>query len=141
MKSLLLVCALAACSTTEDRPETLAYVTETILVPYCASAECHSSAHQQSRYVFDTVENAQKSLAGTYGTGGTLGALIAPCMASPPPCTDAASQSILVGLVNRDPAFKDTAGHWMPLDQPLPNKDGFFIGTWINDGAAGYVFP
>jgi len=141
VKRLSLLCALAACSTTEDRPETLAYVTETILVPYCSSAECHSTAHEQSRYVFDTVEHAQVSLAGMYGTGGTLGQLIMPCMTSPPPCTDAAGASILAGIVARDPNFKDTAGHWMPLDQPLPNKDVFFIGNWINDGAAGFVFP
>jgi hypothetical protein len=141
VKSLLLLCLCAACSTTEDRPATLAYVTETILVPYCASAECHSSGHQQSNYVFDTVANAQKSLAGMYGVGGTLGALIVQCTTPPPNCTDAAGQSILAGLVGRDPSFKDSAGHWMPLDQPLPNKDVFFIGTWINDGAPGYVFP
>jgi hypothetical protein len=139
VKSLPLLCALAACSTTDDRPQTLEYVTETILVPYCASAECHSYAHQQSHYIFDTVEHAQKSLDGT--SGGTLGALIMPCMASPPPCSDAAGQSILAGLVGRDPNFKDSAGHWMPLDQPLPNLDVDFIGKWINAGAPGFVFP
>jgi hypothetical protein len=76
MRCLALLAALGACATTDDRPQTLAYITETILVPNCATAECHSALENQNNYVFDTVEHAQKSLDGT--SNGTLGALIAP---------------------------------------------------------------
>ncbi len=131
MKYLALLGALAACATTDDRPQTLAYVTETVLAPNCAGAECHSALRRANDYVFDTVEHAQRSLDGT--SGGTLGPLIAPCTATP--CDP--SKSSLITVIT----MQDSFGNRMPLDHPLANKDIFFIGTWIENGAAGYVQP
>ncbi len=134
MKSLALLAALGACATTDDRPQTLAYVTETILAPNCASAECHSASKRQNHYVFDTVANAQASLAGTLDGGtGTAGQLITVC--ATPPCPP--SDSALIAIITE----KDAYGNRMPLDHPLSNKDIFLIGTWIENGAAGFVSP
>jgi hypothetical protein len=129
----LAFCALAAaCTTTDDRPQTLAYVTETILVPNCATAECHSSLRAQDGYVFDTVEHTQDSLADANDQTGfrSIGALITPGdpMNSP-----------LVSVLNGQNDFvKDENKPLMPLDHPLANKDIFFIAKWIENGAAGY---
>jgi hypothetical protein len=132
MKHLVLscVCALAACSATEDRPETLAYITETILGPYCATAECHSAMKDQSGYAFDSVELAQDAIAGETGTAGPL---IAPCTAVP--CDASDNNNYLLRVIDQ----QDNFGNRMPLDQPLDNKDIVLIHDWIANGAAGYT--
>ncbi len=111
---------LAACGTTDDRPQTLAYVTEAILAPNCAGAECHSQLRQSYGYVFDTVAHAQASLAnGNLVTPGDPGS------------------SYLITVITTE----DRLGNRMPLDHPLDNKDIFFLGTWIRNGAEGYTPP
>lgn len=134
--SLHLLVALGACSTTDDRPQTLAYITETILVPKCAQAECHSSARKQSGYVFDTVEHAQQSMAGD-STTASVGELVVPGVRT-------SSQLLIVigGVEDADGnRLADLFGRRMPLDEPLPNIDVYFIGNWIENGAAGFVPP
>ncbi len=118
---------LVACDVTDDRPQTLAYVTETILAPSCGTAECHSAMKKQSNYVFDSVAGAQASIAG--------GGLIATC--AQPPCESADASSYLLTVIST----QDVEGDRMPLDQPLANKDIDFIANWITDGADGYVPP
>src|ERR1044071_3941212 len=49
-------------SATDDRPPTLDYITETILAPTCALAECHSAFKQQVGDVFDTVESTRRTI-------------------------------------------------------------------------------
>src|ERR1051325_3292537 len=62
MKRLVLVAALlgGACGTTDDRPRTLRYITQTILAPTCAIAQCHSAFKQEVGDEFDTIEAARR---------------------------------------------------------------------------------
>ncbi len=124
MKYLALLGVLAACSTTDDRPQTLAYITETILAPNCATAECHASLHAANGYVFDTVEHAQTSLALHYAQ--------LPMVVPGKP-----SESYLATVISSQDQF----GNRMPLDHPLANLDVDFIGVWITNGADGFVPP
>ena len=122
--------ALAACGvTTDDRPQTLSYVTETILAPNCAGAECHSAVVKQNGYVFDTVEHAQESLAKLPAI--TVG--------------DPKSSYLMLVLGAVEDAngkrSADLYGNRMPYDQPLSNADIYLLGKWIENGAAGYTPP
>jgi hypothetical protein len=125
--SLVPLGAIAACNVVDDRPETLAYVTETVLAPSCGLAECHSAMKRQSNYVFDSVAGAQASIAG--------GHLVATCAL--PPCENADASSYLLTVIST----QDVEGDRMPRDQPLANKDIVYIASWITDGADGYVPP
>jgi hypothetical protein len=121
----LLLLVSTACGTDDDRPRTLAFVTETVLTPYCALPECHSSQRRQNGYVFDSVPETQISLKD--------GELINVC--EMPPCYDSPSESYLLTVITN----KDSYGNRMPLDQPLPNLDSVFIEQWIVAGAPGYT--
>ena len=119
-----------------DRPETLAYITETILKPSCGTAECHSAMKAQSTDVFDSVEGAQKSLAGN--------GLIASCETAdgtPPPCTHAGANSYLLVVITTGVTNPKGLGDRMPIDQALSNSDITLIHNWIDNGADGYTFP
>jgi len=116
--------AVAGCNATEDRPETLAYITEAILAPSCGTATCHSAMKREFGYAFDSVAGAQESMA--------LG-LIAPCAEAPCP----PGNSYLIQVISTI----DSRGNRMPLDAPLANKDIDLIATWIEDGAFGYTPP
>jgi len=122
---VLTLLAIAACNTDDDRPATLAYVTETILAPNCGVAECHSSLHRQSNYVFDSVAATQISIKN--------GNLIVTC--ETPPCPSAPGGSYLLTVITDG----DVEGNRMPLDEPLPNLDAVLIANWIIDGAPGYT--
>ena len=124
-----LVMSVASCGITDDRPQTLAYITETILGPSCATAECHSSMRRSYDYAFDTVAHAQASFDLNPD-------LIPVCME--PPCSDAATNSYLLKILTSE---SDIEGNRMPLRAPLANKDIFFIATWIQNGAPGYTAP
>ncbi len=124
MRGLILLTVLSACSETDERPHTLAYITETILAPSCGTAECHSAMKRQNDYAFDTVENAEQSIR--------KGNLVIQC--AMPPCQDAPSVSSLLTVISD----KDVAGNRMPLDEPLANLDVYLIGEWIIDGSPGY---
>ena len=110
--------ALAACGVHDDRPLTLAYVTETVLTPYCALPECHSSLRREYGYVFDSVAETQLSLkeGGLIDVGNPGG-------------------SYLLTVITNGDRF----GNRMPLDSPLPNLDSVFIAQWITAGAPGYT--
>ncbi len=124
---LCLLAATAACDVTDDRPETLAYITETILAPSCGTAECHSSMIKEKGYAFDSVEAAQDSIASL--------PLIDVC--ATPPCPGADANSYLLTVITT----QDIEGDRMPLDEPLANKDIVLIANWITDGADGYTPP
>jgi len=124
MKLVLLALALSACGT-DDRPPTLGYITETIFVPSCSSAFCHSSLKRAGGYAFDTVANAEDSIKSL--------PLIATCPV--PPCDNAPGESYLLTVITD----KDIYGNRMPYDQPLPNLDAVLIAQWITDGAPGYT--
>ena len=125
LKLSLALVALAACSVTDDRPETLAYITETILAPNCATAECHSATKREFGYMFDSVDHTQQSIKD--------GNLIAVC--DMPPCDTAPANSDLLTVITT----KDSYGNRMPLDEPLPDLDAVLIAKWITDGANGYT--
>ena len=122
MKCVMLVAVLGlgACGTTDDRPQTLAYVTEAILAPNCASAECHSQLRQSYGYVFDTVAHSLASMQ--------MNNLVVP--GDP-------DSSYLLQVIST----QDSKGNRMPLDAPLDNKDIDFIGVWITNGADGFTPP
>jgi hypothetical protein len=126
MKLIFLAFAtLVACNVTDDRPETLAYITETILKPSCGTAECHSAMKAEKNYVFDSVDAARKSLQD----------IVATC--DEPPCTTAPAASYLLTVITQ----QDVEGNRMPLDVPLANKDVVLIEQWILDGSPGLVEP
>src|SRR4051812_26619595 len=54
--------ASACGNATDDRPPALAYITETILAPSCATAECHSAFKRQVGDVFDTPASARQTI-------------------------------------------------------------------------------
>jgi hypothetical protein len=125
LKVCAFVTAMVGCATDDDRPLSLAYVTETVLTPYCSLPECHSSLRRQSGYVFDSVAATQISLKD--------GDLVDVC--DTPPCYNAPGESYLLTVITNG----DTHGHRMPLDQPLPNLDSVYIARWITAGAPGYT--
>lgn len=139
----MLVLAACAHPSTDPRDhtedESLAYITETIFVPYCGTAECHSSFRRELGYVFDSVAAAQVSIQsfGLVACTGSNGQSYDPCDGAVPgndlPGAPLTESTILVGILNA------TSFPRMPFDQPLADKDIAFIGQWIVDGADGYV--
>jgi hypothetical protein len=128
MKRLVLIGALwaGACGTTDDRPRTLAYITDTILAPTCASAECHSAFKRQVGDQFDTVDAARRSI-------------VANNLVSPDDVADPSSsfliQSLTVGVQSiLDPGSGKVR---MPYDAPMPDADIDLIKAWIAEGAPG----
>lgn len=111
-RALFLLLLAAACgTTTDDRPETAAYITEAILAPNCGRASCHSSGTASSGYVLDTLDTARRSLRELVVPGN-------------------AQRSELIDVM--------TGGRKiMPPDQPLPDVDIALITRWIDDGADG----
>jgi hypothetical protein len=143
--ALLITYTLAACAHPADsrdgtEDESLAYITETIFVPYCATAECHSTFKQASvpgalPVVLDTVANAQNTLQtqGMIACVGSDGQPFDPCDTDADPTGNAAYGTELMMIITTS-----YAGLRMPYDQALPNKDIQFIAQWIVDGAEGY---
>ncbi len=144
--ALLITYTLAACAHPADsrdgnQDESLAYITETIFVPYCATAECHSTFKQAGLLgglpiVLDTVDQAQNTLQSTVmiGCTGTDGQPFDPCDTNADPTGYAASHDTeLMQIITTS-----YNGLRMPYDQALPNKDIQFIAQWIVDGADGY---
>jgi hypothetical protein len=108
---LVAAAGLAACTQSEnDRPATLEYITHAILQPSCGQYVCHSSYRREKNLVFDTVEEARKSLAGIVTPGDVSSSLL---------------NSVLTRTVTR-----------MPIDAPLFDKDIELIQLWIMTGAA-----
>lgn len=129
MKRLVLIGALlaGACGTTDDRPRTLAYITDTILAPTCASAECHSAFKRQVGDEFDTVDAARRSIVGN-------GLVLPDDIADP--SSSFLIQSLTVGTLSiLDP--KSGTKVRMPYDAPMPDADIDLIKAWIADGAPG----
>jgi hypothetical protein len=145
--ALLVTYTLAACAHPTDprdgnEDESLAYITETIFVPYCATAECHSTFKQAGvpggqPVVLDTVDHAQNTLQlqGMIACTGSGGQPFDPCDTNADPTGYAASHDTELMQIIKTTGYN---GLRMPYDQPLPNKDVQFIAQWIVDGAEGY---
>ena len=102
--------AVAACTQTDnDRPATLAYITEAILQPSCGQDVCHSSYRRERGYAFDTVDNARLTLAPIVNVEEPQLSLL---------------YTVLTRQIKR-----------MPYDAPLPDKDIELILLWIQKNA------
>jgi hypothetical protein len=129
MKRLLLIalCTSACGSATDDRPATLDYITETILAPTCANAECHSAFKQEVGDEFDTADATRRSLV--------LNNLVQ----YPGDTMAPAGAGIIVVLRSGLPSILDPGSGdvRMPYDEPMPDADVALIEKWIADGAEG----
>jgi hypothetical protein len=117
----LLGAACGACGTTDDRPRTLEYITETVLAPTCGMAPCHSTFKQEVGDVFDTVDGARLSIVRN--------GLVDPAH----PQESTLYHSITDGVKSRFGTNKVR----MPFDAPMPDVDVQLILAWIQDGAHG----
>ncbi len=133
----LATAAIAACATSappeDDRPQTLELITQAILAPSCGTAECHSALKAQSNVVLDSVAGAR----ATFDRRPELVLDCAHVTPSPQPdgCVEAPAQSYLVTVITTGTVM----GNLMPLDQGMSRVDIELIGTWIQNGAAGYT--
>ena len=128
MPRLVLVAALlGACgSEVDDRPATLEFITETILAPSCAVAQCHSAFKRQVGDQFDTVEATRVTMVAN--------GLVIEANASDP-LTSYLVQSLTVGVTSLlDP---EDGLIRMPYDSPLPDADIELIKRWIAGGIHG----
>jgi hypothetical protein len=115
-RCITVTCALAlvACGTeTDDRPETAAYISAAILVPYCGRAACHSSATRAHNLNFGSVEASIATLKTQ--------ALVVP--------GDPTRSRLVTVLTD--------SNRVMPPDTPLPNANIDLITRWVADGAEG----
>lgn len=130
MKRLVLIGALfgGACGATDDRPHTLEYITQTILAPSCAAAECHSAFKQQVGDQFDTVEATRRTLL--------LNGLLSYPGDVAEPRSSSLIRSMTVGLGSILDPNSNTMVR-MPYDAPMPDADIDLIAAWIGDGARG----
>lgn len=123
----LFAAVLAACgSATDDRPATLEYITETILAPTCALAECHSAFKQQAGDVFDTPESVRRTVV--------LNGLAYPFEMDNPSQTSLI-RSLTVGLTSVIDQSRGLVR--MPFVQPMPDANVQLIARWIGDGVPG----
>ncbi|HEX3758542.1 MAG TPA: hypothetical protein VHW23_07530 [Kofleriaceae bacterium] len=120
----LLASASGACGATDDRPRNLEYITQTILAPTCAAAECHSAFKMEVGDEFDTVDAARRTILnnGLVSPGDPSGSTLV--------------QSITVGVPSILDPMSQTIVR-MPFDSPMPDADVALIEAWIQDGAAG----
>jgi hypothetical protein len=121
--SAAVLLASACGSATDDRPATLDYITETILAPTCAMAECHSAFKAQVGDVYDTPEAARLTI-------------VANSLAIPDDATNPGGapliQAVTIGLPSiLDPSLGNIR---MPYVSPMPDADIALIEKWIADG-------
>jgi hypothetical protein len=126
--------ALAACQVMDERPQTLAFITETILQPSCGTAECHSAMKNQNNYAFDSVAGAQRALATGLVACTVQGMTFDPCSDDLTQARASAGTTELIVVLTTN-AYPNR----MPIDQPLANKDIVFLEQWISGGADGYA--
>lgn len=127
MQRLVLIGALlggaaGACGVTDDRPPTLEYITDTILMPTCAAAQCHSAFKMEAGDEFDTVDATRRTIVvnGLVELGSPRASFL--------------YNSITIGetsVINPGTTVR------MPFDAPMPDADVALIGTWITNGAPG----
>jgi len=134
MKRCLWIGAVVACAcgsacgnATDDRPPALAYITETILAPSCATAQCHSAFKRQVGDVFDTPASARRTIVANQ------------LVVYPDDVADPAHSYLITSLTVGNPSRLDPgAGNVrMPYDAPMPDADIKLIEAWIRDGVPG----
>ena len=135
MRSIALVAlslaAAAGCTRGEDdRPRTLAFITEAILAPTCGKAECHSTFAEEKGYVFDTVAASRVSIIGNsmlYDGNGDY---------ATDPTTSYLIQDIITGVEGTEAGEQNQLIR-MPYDAPMPNEDVYLLEDWIAAGGEG----
>jgi hypothetical protein len=130
MNRLVLLGALlaGACGTaTDDRPPTLDYITEAILAPSCATAECHSAFKRQVGDVFDTPASARRTIVANQ------------LVVYPDDVADPAHSFLITTLTVGSPSILSpgSGNVRMPYDAPMPDADIELIKAWIAGGALG----
>jgi Planctomycete cytochrome C len=115
----IVVAIVSGCATEPDtRPETLDYIVEAILAPYCGRGGCHSSVTRVRGLAFDTIDGALAAMKTTQ-RGEQLVVPHSPM------------DSRLVNVLSDQRRI-------MPPDVPLPQKDIDLITRWVADGAEGF---
>jgi hypothetical protein len=127
MQRLVLIGALlggaaGACGVTDDRPRTLEYITDTILAPTCAAAQCHSAFTMQVGDEFDTVDATRRTIVDN--------GLVEPGS----PGASYLYNTLTVGVPS---ILSPGTTVRMPFDAPMPDADIALIAAWITDGAPG----
>jgi hypothetical protein len=119
--------ASACGSVTDDRPPTLEYITEAILAPSCATAECHSAFKAQVGDVFDTPAATRRTIVGNE------------LMVFPDDMLDPHNSFLIRSLTVGVPSLLDPAvsNVRMPYDAPMPDADIQLIERWIALGVPG----
>jgi hypothetical protein len=119
--------ASACGSATDDRPLTLEYITEAILAPSCATAQCHSAFRAQVGDVFDTPDATRRTIVGNH------------LVRYPDEVADPSSTLLVRVLTVGAPSLLDPASGnvRMPYDTPLPDVDVELIAAWIAAGVPG----
>jgi hypothetical protein len=116
-RSISFTCALAlasGCGTeNDDRPETAAYVSAAILVPFCGRAACHSSVTRAHGLDFGSVDDS-------------IATMQSPLVVVP---GDPATSRLVTVLTD--------SRRVMPPDTPLPTADIDLITRWVAAGADG----
>lgn len=113
-----LACAIAACTTTDERPATWSFISTGIIEPACGTAGCHSQWSQVSGVILDSREVAYETLVTAPPDG--YGPFVLPGMPD---------HSQLIFLLRGDEI------RIMPPDAPLPAADIALIEAWIAAGA------
>lgn len=122
---VVILFALAACGSDTERPDSIEYVTQSILQPTCGVANCHSTMVQADGLVLDNVD--------------AVGLMIRRDL------TDHINRLIASGT--RDDQPLSTRLRWkaeygdaivsMPLDAPMPDTDIDTVLQFLADGAPG----
>ena len=113
--------ALSACGdSVDDRPPTLPYITEAILVPACGKAECHSSFKREVGDTFDTVDETRRTLV--------FNQLVIADVDAGDPANSQLIKTLTVGV--NSILYPGTLVR-MPYDEPMPEPDIALIERWI----------
>jgi hypothetical protein len=117
-------------SATDDRPSTLDYITETILAPTCAAAECHSAFKREVGDQFDTPAAARLSIVAN-------GLVLFPDDTKDP--ASVSSSFLIRTLTVGTPSILSpgSGNVRMPYDAPMPDGDIELLKAWISAGAHG----
>ncbi|MBP9086658.1 MAG: hypothetical protein KBG15_11105 [Kofleriaceae bacterium] len=105
--ALTLVAGLAGCVDTDNRPKTLAYITETILKPSCGTVNCHSSLGKTDDLAFDSVAAARATFMNV------------------------SSPEFVLSVMKR------TGDEPMPPNDIVADQDLELIQAWIDAGTPG----
>ena len=112
---------------TDDRPATLEYISDTILAPSCATAECHSAFKREVGDVFDTPASTRRTIVSNQ------------LVAYPDDVADPAHAFLITTLTVGSPSIlRPGSGNVrMPYDAPMPDADIQLIEDWIALGVPG----